>query len=89
MIGIIIALIITVVLFIITVLLSETVYRGLMFFMISLLIVNSLILGMAIQEQHTIDPIEVYRGNTSLKITGEYKDSIFVPTDTIVILKNK
>lgn len=31
--------------------------------------------------------IDVYRGRTELKITGEYKDSIFVPTDTIVIFK--
>lgn len=31
--------------------------------------------------------IDVYRGRTELKITGEYKDSIFIPTDTIVVFK--
>lgn len=33
------------------------------------------------------DALDVYRGNTELKITGEYKDSIFIPTDTVVIFK--
>lgn len=33
--------------------------------------------------------IDVYRGKTELKINGEYKDSVFIPTDSIVIFKNK
>ena len=31
--------------------------------------------------------IDVYRGKTELKITGTYKDSIFIPTDSTVIFK--
>lgn len=31
--------------------------------------------------------IDVYRNNTELKITGTYKDSVFIPTDTTVIFK--
>lgn len=34
------------------------------------------------------EPIDVYRGNTELKITGTYKDSIFIPTDSTVIFKS-
>lgn len=40
---------------------------------------------------NTIKPspkaIDVYRGKTELKITGTYKDSIFIPTDSTVIFK--
>lgn len=32
--------------------------------------------------------IDVYRGKTKLEITGTYKDSIFIPTDTTVVFKN-
>lgn len=31
--------------------------------------------------------MDVYRGKTELKITGTYKDSIFIPTDTTVVFK--
>lgn len=31
--------------------------------------------------------IDVYRNKTELKINGTYKDSIFIPTDSIVIFK--
>ena len=31
--------------------------------------------------------IDVYRNKTELKISGIYKDSIFIPTDSIVIFK--
>lgn len=33
--------------------------------------------------------IDVYRDKTELKITGTYKDSIFIPKDSIVIFKNR
>lgn len=33
------------------------------------------------------EALDVYRGNTELKITGTYEDSVFVPTDSIVIFK--
>lgn len=31
--------------------------------------------------------LDVYRGKTELKITGEYKDSIFIPKDSTVVFK--
>lgn len=33
--------------------------------------------------------LDVYRGRTELKITGEYKDSVFIPTDTTVIFRKE
>lgn len=38
-----------------------------------------------IEKETKIEPIEVYRGNTTLQIT--YKDSI--PIDSVVVYKNK
>lgn len=32
-------------------------------------------------------PIDVYRNRTDLKIKGYYKDSVFIPTDSIVVFK--
>ena len=32
-------------------------------------------------------PINVYRNKTDLKIKGYYKDSVFIPTDSIVVFK--
>lgn len=46
----------------------------------------SFIIGIVIYK-NTIKPIDVYRGNTEMIIQGEYKDSIFIPTDTIIKLK--
>ena len=31
--------------------------------------------------------LDVYRGRTELKISGEYEDSTFVPKDSIVVFK--
>lgn len=48
----------------------------------------TLILGL-ISLDYELSPsaIDVYRGKTELKITGTYKDSIFIPTDSVVIFK--
>ena len=34
-----------------------------------------------------VQPLDVYRGNTELKIKGYYQDSTFVPIDSVVIFK--
>lgn len=45
------------------------------------------IVGIADYFNPTPSAIDVYRGETELKITGTYKDSIFIPTDSTVIFK--
>lgn len=50
-----------------------------------LLIFVSILLGEITILTNSINPIEVYRGNTTLEIT--YKDN--VPIDSIVVLKNR
>lgn len=47
-----------------------------------------IILGLiSLDYEHNPSAIDVYRGKTELKITGTYKDSIFIPTDSTVIFK--
>ena len=36
-----------------------------------------------------VKPIDVYRGNTELKINGYMQDSTFVPSDSTVVFKDK
>lgn len=33
------------------------------------------------------EAIDVYNGKTELKISGIYRDSLFIPSDTIVVFK--
>lgn len=48
----------------------------------------TLMLGLtALDYERNPSAIDVYRGKTELKITGTYKDSIFIPTDSTVIFK--
>lgn len=56
---------------------------------ITLIIAPSIVLGLAIKDFNSIDPIEVYRGNTQLKIIETKIDSTTIKLDSIVILKNK
>ena len=47
-----------------------------------------LVIGLvALDYERNPSAIDVYRGKTELKITGIYKDSIFIPTDSTVIFK--
>lgn len=50
------------------------------------LIVGGMI-GLIVSTTKNPSAIDVYRGKTELKITGIYKDSIFIPTDSTVIFK--
>lgn len=51
--------------------------------------IASLIIGPLVISNDKPKAMNVYRGKTELKINGEYKDSIFIPTDNIVVFKNK
>lgn len=65
---------------------NETVELIVIFIYITAFSFISFIIGIIIYD-NTIKAIDVYRGNTELIIQGEYKDSIFIPTDTIIKLK--
>lgn len=45
------------------------------------------IVGLVVSIIEIPSAMDVYRGKTELKITGTYKDSIFIPTDSTVIFK--
>lgn len=85
---IIILLVIIIILYITVICISDGENIDLIAFAIFIILTASILFGFILNDKFSIDPIEVYRGNTTLKVTGEYKDSIFVPTDTIVIMKN-
>lgn len=52
-----------------------------------LLIVFSMTLGNVIQDNTSIDPIEVYRGNTTMSIKYEILDGDTIKCDTIISRK--
>ena len=59
---------------------------GLIIFLMLIYIITIAILTtFSIVDKNEIEPIEVYRGNTTLQIT--YKDN--VPIDSVVVYKNK
>lgn len=52
-----------------------------------LLIASSTALGVRIKEDTSIDPIEVYRGNTKMSIKYEILDGDTIKRDTIISRK--
>lgn len=69
---------------IITSLVSERVDIVLLSFVFTMAFVAGLI---AFGSKDSLKAIDVYRDKTELKITGEYKDSMFIPTDITVVFK--
>lgn len=67
-----------------TSLVSERVNIVLLSISFTVLFIKGLIL---FSSKNSPEAIDVYKGRTELKIEGEYKDSVFIPTDTTVIFK--
>lgn len=69
---------------IIALIFSDRTYVVILSFLGSMLFIGG---ALELCDKNKPEATDVYRGRIEIKITGEYKDSVFIPTDTTVVFK--